>query len=135
MTGSMTNQDIDSKFRALARNERRFRPGAYHFILDSLDYVSQYLGKNRKSGLSRHVSVEEFLEGIREYALDEYGPLARVVLEYLGIYSTEDIGDLVFQLVELGYLNRQDTEQKEDFSNGFDFKEVFEENFKVVIPW
>lgn len=131
----MDSKAFDSKIKTLSRQERRFKPGAYHFILDALDYVSNFLGKSRESGISRHVSVDELLEGIREYALDEYGPLAKVVLEYLGIYSTEDIGDLVFQLVDLGYLNRQDSEQKEDFCNGFDFEEVFEENFTVKIPW
>ena len=93
------------------------------------------LVKHERVPGERHVSVEEMLDGVKDYALGRFGPLARIVLEHWGIYSTEDIGEIVFNLVEGGMLNKQDSDHKEDFASGYDFWEVFEERFVPDIPW
>jgi uncharacterized repeat protein (TIGR04138 family) len=67
----------------------------------------------------------------RDLALQRYGVIARMVLEHWGLRSTEDIGDVVFTLVELGLLMSQPQDSKEDFVGVYDFAEVFDKDY----PW
>jgi len=57
--------------------------------------------------------------------------LSRTVLQHWGIHSTEDLGDIVFALVECGVLIRQEGDSREDFRDVFDFEEAFEQDY----PW
>jgi uncharacterized repeat protein (TIGR04138 family) len=131
----MTNARLKKRIEDLAANDERYRPDAYLFILDALDFISSRLGKSEMAGCDRHVSVDELLEGVKAFALDQFGPLARMVLEHFGIFSTEDVGEIVFNMVEAELLNSQDTDTREDFANGYDFKEVFEERYSPEMPW
>ncbi len=79
----------------------------------------------------RHISGRELAEGVRDVALDRFGVLARTVLEHWGIRVTEDVGEVVFTLVEGGVLIKQDEDRIEDFREIYDFQEVFEEAY----PW
>lgn len=98
---------------------------AYVFVLDSLRSLIEGLSE------VRHVTGQELSEGCRRRALELYGPLARTVLEYWGITSTEDIGEIVFNLIEAKQLTKTDQDCKQDFKNVFDFVEAFEKNY----PW
>jgi len=103
----------------------RFHARAYTFVLQALHSVIQSLAE------PRHVSGQELAEGVRGLALDRFGPMARTVLEHWGIHDTEDMGRVVFAMVEQGILIKQDGDQPEDFSDVFDFEEAFELNY----PW
>jgi uncharacterized repeat protein (TIGR04138 family) len=94
-------------------------------VLQALHHVIQSLEE------PRHVSGQELAEGVRELALDRFGPMARTVLEHWGIHDTEDVGRVVFAMVEQGILIKQDGDQPEDFSDVFDFEEAFELDY----PW
>ena len=72
------------------------------------------------------MSVGQLLDGMREYALEQFGPLARLVLERWGVRRTEDFGEIVFRLVEHRLLNKQDDDRISDFRNGFNFREAFD---------
>ena len=74
---------------------------------------------------------QELAEGVRELALERFGPMARTVLEHWGIHDTDDVGRVVFAMVEQGILIKQDGDHQEDFRNVFDFEEAFELNY----PW
>ena len=117
---------VDVKIRELVREKPQFGQGAYHFVFEALDFSMLRLGKHRRRGDDRHLAVEELLEGIREFAISQYGPLARVVLESLGIYRTEDLGEVVFNLVGKGLLNKQESDSPEQFKHGFSFREAFD---------
>jgi uncharacterized repeat protein (TIGR04138 family) len=131
----MSGASLKTMINSLISQDSRYGPQAYFFILDSLDFISDDLGKNCLTGDERHVSVEELLDGVREFALTQYGPLARIVLEHYGIYSTEDVGEIVFNMVEGGLLNSQETDSRLDFVDVYDFREVFEESYTPEIPW
>lgn len=98
---------------------------AYVFVLDSLRYLIETLDE------VRHVSGHELSDGCRRRALELYGPLARTVLEYWGIFSTEDIGEIVFSLIEAKHLTKNEEDNRRDFKDVFDFTEAFEKNY----PW
>ena len=131
----MTDLDLDLRLEEIAERDGRYSTQAYRFVFDALDYILLQLGKSRSLPGERHVSVPQLLDGIRIYALKRFGPLSRMVFEYWGIYSTADFGEVVFNLVEGGLLNKQESDHKEDFENGFDFHETFEEGYVPEIPW
>ena len=64
--------------------------------------------------------------GIRCFTIAQYGPLGRLVLESMRIYDTSDLGEIVFNLVDAGLLNKQETDSREAFSRGFSFQQALE---------
>ena len=129
-----TELKLDEKLLDIAQGDGRYHPEAYRFIFDSLDFVLYAMGRQESGPGDRHITVTQLLEGIRAYALEQFGPLSRIVFESWGLYRTEDIGEIVFNLVEGGLLNKQDSDHKADFANGFSFQQAFEETFVPDIP-
>lgn len=118
-------RDLEEMLVQLRRSHPRFHGDAYVFVLEALTAVRTELGAKR------HVSGQELVDGARGLAMDRYGPLARAVLEHWGIHSTDDLGRLVFALVEVGVLVKREEDCQEDFKDLFDFEEVFDRNY----PW
>ncbi len=108
----------------ICEKDQRFHPEGYAFLRDALNYTIKQHRKDRASG-SRHVSGQELMEGTRAYALKEFGPMVVTVLEYWGICSTADFGDMVFNLIEAGVFGKTDTDSKNDFKECFEFHEAF----------
>jgi uncharacterized repeat protein (TIGR04138 family) len=106
----------------------RYHETAYLFILSGLHYTLERLGE------SRHITGRELTEGCRDLALERYGPMARPVLEYWGIRSTRDVGEIVFALVECGILVKQDNDRLRDFEGVYDFADAFERNYPWAAP-
>ena len=120
--------DFAGRVKEICRQDSRYDRDAYFFVRESLDFTSKTLNKPRE-GAARHVSASELLEGIRLYALQEFGPMALTVLDFWGIRKTTDFGEIVFNLVQTGKLGKTDEDKKEDFDNGYDFHEVFAKPF------
>ncbi len=110
--------------RLRSRNPR-FHEKAYLFLLSALHQVVESMER------PRHISGAELAEGVRRLALKEFGPMARTVLEYWGVHSTRDLGEIVFALVDAEILIKEDEDRLEDFENVFDFEDAFERNY----PW
>lgn len=119
-----THLDATTRERLLAL-DRRYGERAYAFVLAALEEVVYGLPERR------HVSGEELAEGCRELALRLYGPMARTVLDHWNIHTTRDFGEVVFNLLEVGVLAKDDADSRRDFDNLFDFEDVFEINY----PW
>lgn len=111
---------VDSVVKADARYDRE----AYSFLRDALDFTLK-LRKKNKEDESRHVSGQDLLEGIRLYALREFGPMVPTVLQYWGILGCEDFGEMVFNLIDAGVFGKSERDAREDFRNGYDFHEAF----------
>lgn len=108
----------------IVREDPRYDEHAYMFIREALDFTIQALNKPSE-GPARHVSGKELLEGIRRFALQEYGPLAGRVLSHWGVERCEDFGEMVFNLVNKGILGKTEHDNKADFAGGYDFREAF----------
>lgn len=108
----------------ICEKDSRYAPDAYYFIRESLDCTLKQLGRN-KGGGRRHVTGKELVEGIRQHAMHQYGPMARRVLESWGIRNTRDFGNIVFNMVNSGLLGKTDEDKVEDFDNGYSFEEAF----------
>ena len=109
----------------LQERNPRFHARSYEFVMQALQTVIQSLDE------PRHIAGRELTEGVRELAIGRYGLLAKAVLEHWGIHETEDVGRVVFAMVEQGILVKEDDDTPEDFADLFDFEEVFETNY----PW
>lgn len=118
-------QTHDEILAWLRRRYPRFHGDAYGFVLEALNAVIAGLGTKR------HVSGRELVDGARGLAMERFGPLARAVLEHWGIHSTDDLGEMVFALVDVGVLVKREEDCPEDFKDLFDFEEVFDQNY----PW
>lgn len=108
----------------------RYSRDAYYFLRDALAFTSEQLEKPAR-GKQRHLSAAELLDGFRDYAIQQFGPMARTVLNHWGICSTEDIGAVVFKLVEKGVLGKTDEDRIGDFSGGYDFDDAFARPFRA----
>ena len=124
----MTHATLDDLLAPILERDSRYRAEAYIFVREGLDHTVRQLEK------PRHVSGQELLEGIREYALDEYGPVARRVLSEWGINDCLDFGNIVFNLVNEGLLGKTDEDSIEDFLGGYDFHEAFIQPFRPSTP-
>jgi uncharacterized repeat protein (TIGR04138 family) len=127
--------------RIIARDPR-FSIDAYAFVLEALDRARiQKLNAHRsrsdraatarpgRSARSRapiprgagHVTGQELCESVRTLALNQYGLLATTVLRHWGIRSTSDIGDIIYNMIASGDLEKTPSDSRSDFDNVFDF--------------
>lgn len=114
---------------ALSRSDKRYHEQAYFFLREALDFSLKAMNKPAE-GPGRHISGQELVEGIRQFALQEFGPLAKTVLAHWGIHRCEDFGELVFNLVEAGVLGKTEQDRKEDFAGGYDFETAFRKPYR-----
>jgi len=111
----------------------RYNSDAYVFLRDALDYTTKQQKKTKGASV-RHVAGPELLEGVRQYALKEFGPMVITVLSYWGIRTCEDIGNMVFNLITAGIFGKTEEDSIDDFKNVFDFQDAFVRPFEPNRP-
>lgn len=127
------HSDFYRTIACITKDDPRFKREAYDFVLRALDYTMRSMNRGGRTGLEKHITGQELLEGVRELAQREFGLLARAVLESWGVHKTEDVGEIVFNLIDHQLLNRQDTDTRDDFRDGYDFEQVFEQDFDIAL--
>lgn len=127
----MQDPDFAEIVGLICKEDPRFDRNAYDFIRLGLDHTVKELKKKEatKGARSRHVSGPELLEGLRAYALDQYGPLAKTVLNSWGVKRCTDFGDLVFNLIEYNVFSKTESDRREDFADIYTFDEAFVKPF------
>src|SRR6201997_4080222 len=111
----------------LGRDTRYHRDG-YIFLRDALDFTTKQQKKIK--GVSvRHVTGPELLDGVRQYALKEFGPMVMTVFDNWGLRSCEDVGHMVFNLIGAGVFGKTEEDSIEDFKAVYDFQEAFAKTF------
>src|SRR5207247_8009932 len=109
-------------------SDPRYQRDAYVVLRDALDFTTKQQKKIK--GVSvRHVTGPELLDGVRKYALKEFGPMVITVFDNWGIHSCEDIGNMVFNLIGSGVFGKTEEDSIEDFKNVYDFREAFVKPF------
>lgn len=124
----MQEINFDEAVELILTRETRFTRDAYTFVREALDYTQKQIGKGTH-GQIRHVSGQELLDGIRQYALQQFGPMVVTVFEEWGVHNCRDFGEIVFNMVEIGLLAKTDRDTRDDFQNGYDFTEAFRKPF------
>jgi uncharacterized repeat protein (TIGR04138 family) len=129
-----TMQDLDFAeiIELICKEDARYDKKAYFFVRQGLDQTVNSLKKNdpTRAQRSQHVSGRELLEGLRAHALDQFGPLAKTVLESWGVRRCTDFGDIVFNLIEYNIFSKTDNDRREDFADIYDFDEAFVKPFQ-----
>jgi uncharacterized repeat protein (TIGR04138 family) len=115
----------DSVMDRLRRRHPSYHETAYLFILSALQYTIDRIGE------PRHITGRELAEGCRDLAVERWGLMARCVLEFWGIRTTRDLGEIVFALVECGVLVKRDDDSIADFDAIFSFEDAFDRRY----PW
>lgn len=90
--------------------------------------------RRRRRGSERHLTGQQLCEAARLYALQQYGLLARIVLGDWGITRTADLGEIVFNMIEIGQMRKTRRDKREDFHGVYDFAEVFSRDPVFVPP-
>jgi uncharacterized repeat protein (TIGR04138 family) len=114
-------------------SDPRYSRDAYVFLRDALDFTTKQQ-KKIKGTTVRHVAGPELLEGVRQYALKEFGPMVVTVFSSWGIHRCEDIGHMVFNLIGAGIFGKTDEDSMEDFKSVYDFDEAFVKPFAPEKP-
>jgi len=138
----------------LLQRDRRYKLEAYAFLFEALSYAHDTLGmgkegdseenlpttrgKQRPSGKheprrpERHLTGQELCHAIRQYALEQYGYMAKCVLNSWGVICTGDFGEIVYSLIKIGQMRKTKQDRREDFDDVFDFDKAFVQDFKIA---
>jgi uncharacterized repeat protein (TIGR04138 family) len=124
----MQETSFEEKIELIRAKDPRYAADAYAFLREALDHTQRAIARDSR-GRMRHVTGQELLGGIRDYALEQFGPMALMVLEEWGIRACPDFGQLVFNMVEFDLLAKTENDTPADFENGYDFHEAFRKPF------
>jgi uncharacterized repeat protein (TIGR04138 family) len=83
--------------------------------------------------MNRHITGQQLCRVIRDFALERWGLMARSVLTRWQILRTEDIGVIIFALVENDWLQKQPADSIDDFNQVFDFDEAFDQSYQIGV--
>ena len=118
------NDEFFSIVSDIWNKDNRYHPEAYEFVMEALSY------SQKKFKQSKHVAGPQLLEGIKTLMFHKFGPMALTVLNYWGIKTTDDFGNIVFNLVEYKILSKDTQDHYESFKNAYDFEEVFNKDYR-----
>jgi len=112
-------RDFYKEVEAIFAKDNRYKPDVYEFVFQALRFTQ---GKLQKEG---HLTGEELSRGLRNFAIEQYGPLAMTVLNHWGVFKTQDFGNIVFNMIDGRLLAKTETDRIDDFTDVYDFKEAF----------
>ncbi|MEZ6123376.1 MAG: hypothetical protein R3C49_09405 [Planctomycetaceae bacterium] len=113
--------------------QRKYHAHAYQFVFAALRHAQEKLGRDGGSLTTGHVSGPELLDGLRELALQHFGLMAITVLSEWGVRGTEDVGRMVFELIDAGEMRKTEDDTLEDFIDVYDFHKAFVEDYEIDI--
>ena len=122
----------------LLRRDPRYAYEAYEFVFEALKHTQKMLNRQPPEGRPAHdvgpqyhIRGPELLEGIRDYALREFGLMARTVFRMWGINATDDFGEIVFNLVEANLMNKTEDDRRSDFHAVYDLDEALVRGYRI----
>lgn len=128
----MQKLDFPEAVAILTETDSRYHPDAYFFLREGLDHAVKL--RKRQVGEAGHVTGQQMCEGLRQLAIKAFGPMVPTVFEYWGIRKTDDFGEMVWKLIELGVFGRTETDSRADFKNVYSFREAFVDPYIPGLP-
>ena len=124
----------------LLRQDQRFSYEAYQFVRESLRYAQRVMelpshsaeNENDEGQSDQHLTGQQLCQAIREFALDRYGSLSKMVLNSWGIHTTGDFGEIVYNLIRIREMRKSKSDRREDFDDQYDFEEAFQPRFESL---
>jgi uncharacterized repeat protein (TIGR04138 family) len=158
----MSHVDPAHPLSQLLQRDQRYKLDAYLFVLESLAFGQENLGmgaeppaeeleaaagtsteaatrprgkgRAKRRQAERHVSGQELCEAARHYALQQYGFMAPTVLGSWGVRRTNDFGEIVFSMIEIGQMRKTRRDKREDFNDIYEFSDAFSRDVAFVVP-
>jgi uncharacterized repeat protein (TIGR04138 family) len=151
----MSMTDDSFTIYQLVKQDPRYPAEAYHFVREAMAYASDLfeLGGDpheadvepeiipdeeldfdsslHQSRRERHLTGQQLCEAIRQYALNQFGYMAKVVLTSWGVDKTDCFGDIVFNMIDIGLMKKSEKDRKSHFNGVFDFNEEFDSKFDI----
>lgn len=140
-------------FAELLARDPRFRPEAYQFVYEALTYAHDVLGmggraaageagvavgesggEKAESDVERHLSGQQLCEAARRLAIDQFGLMAKCVLNSWGVHRTADFGEIVYNLISINKMRKTADDRREDFDDVFDFDTGLRGEFRFSLP-
>ena len=103
----------------ICAKDHRYKPGAYEFVMQGLHFTQK---RFKRQG---HVRGKELAEGIRDLAIEQFGPMAKTVFTHWGVGRTEDLGNIVFNMIDKKVFSKNGEDSLQDYRNVYDFERVF----------
>lgn len=104
---------------------------AFYFVQDGLVTTARKLHGPRQKNQRRHLTGQQLAIGLRDIAVDQWGMLARTVLERWGIHSTMDFGRIVYAMIDARLMGKAPEDSLEDFRNVYDFRTAFDKSYRI----
>lgn len=133
-----------NNIQELLEEDPRFELEAYQFVREALQYAHSVLHMSDESSdkaavsaelqAERHLTGQQLSQAIRQYAVEQYGYMAKTVLNNWGIETTGHFGDIVYNLIRVGLMKKSPEDRREDFDDVYDFEAAFRADFKIVPP-
>jgi uncharacterized repeat protein (TIGR04138 family) len=122
MSKEPSKQDLLAK---VLEKDSRYPVEAYHFVSQAVKLIAREVMAKRKNVNNRHITGLQLLNGMKQLLLGKYGCMVIDVLTAWNIYTTDDIGNIVFNLAEVQLLGTSENDRREDFHNRFSFHDAF----------
>jgi uncharacterized repeat protein (TIGR04138 family) len=123
-------EDAEASIEEVILADGRYRLEAYGFLHESLARAVRdvYGGE---AGAGGHVSGQQLAESFRRLAMDRYGLMAPAVLRRWGIHASIDIGQMVYLLIDNGFMRKTEDDSVEDFRDVFDLDRDFDTSDEI----
>ena len=118
----------------LLQQDQRYHIEAYQFVREALAYAQEILKMPSEAECGQgeqHITGQQLCEAIRQYALEQYGFMAKTVLNSWGVFATGDFGEIVYNLIRIKHMKRSKSDRREDFDGVYDFANAFEPVFEL----
>jgi len=141
---------LDPAIARLLREDKRYPLPAYIFLFEALQYAQNVLemgdegpseplrcdsdDDEDEAGAQRHVSGQDLCEAIRRLAIEQFGYMAKTVLNRWNLRGTCDFGNMVFNLIRVGRMRKTPSDRREDFDDVYDFVTAFQQGFQITMP-
>ncbi len=122
----------------LLQQDQRYHLEAYQFVREALAYAQKVMkmpatnDEGSEVKQDHHLTGQQLCQAIREFAIEQYGFMAKTVLNSWGIHSTGDFGEIVYNLIRIREMRKSKSDHREDFDDQFNFEDAFEPRFELA---
>ncbi|MEM7807532.1 MAG: Minf_1886 family protein, partial [Planctomycetota bacterium] len=124
-------RDAVRRYVDIIESDGRYPLEAFHFLQAALGRavemthgvdahkLAEEHSELRGEDHPNHVSARQLSTAVLDLAAEHWGLLARQVLERWNIFTTSDLGEMVFLLVDNDLLQKTEGDRREDFDDLF----------------
>jgi uncharacterized repeat protein (TIGR04138 family) len=120
------------RLASVVSRDARYPIDAYEFVLEA---IASARSRRRRARLKprgdksaqkpvdpirKHVTGRDVCDLVKELAVEKYGFMARMMLDRWGLQTTSHIGDIVYNLIDAGELEKNEADARSDFDDVFD---------------